>query len=197
MANTNQYDVKRIINLGLGKIGSTQISTYESPKSPIERFVHEGYPHWRDNELELRRWTFATFVERLTLTGQLPDEFGPNVYEFAAPGNMMRSIRQPTSTWSERGGKIYGPENVQYLEFIGRVDEQLFPGTFREVLACRIAVECAEFVTQSNTKKADADTLYDRAIKNAGRINTFKLGHEDITTPDEDASWVSERWGNR
>lgn len=193
--SNNQYNAKRIINLGLGKIGSTQISTFENPKSPIERFVAEGYSHWRDSELEKRRWVFATTIERLTQTAQLSDEFGPNVYEFAIPGDTLRIIRQPSSTWTQRGDKIYASADVLYVEHIRRVSEQLFPPTFREVLACRIAVECCEYITQSNTKKADADTLYTRALQDAGRNNAYKLGHEDITTPDENAEWVSSRWG--
>lgn len=191
----NQYDAKRIINLGLGKIGSTQISTYDNPRSPIERFVAEGYPHWRDTELEKRRWVFSMEVEKLVQSGKLTDDFGPNVYVFALPDNMMRPIRQMRSTWTIRGRNLYADSEVAYLEYISRRSEQDFPASFREVLACRVAVECCEFVTQSNTKKADAHSLYKDALLDAGRQNAFIIGSEDLETPDELSEWTAARWG--
>ena len=191
----NRYGAKHIINLGLGKIGSTQISTYDAPKSSIEKFVADGYPHWRDTELEKRRWVFATEVEQLTLGAQLGDEFGPNVNVYDLPNNLLRPIRQSRSTWTVRGRKLYSDNAEQFIEYIARRDEQDFPPSFVEVLACRVAVECCEFITQSNTKKADAHSLYKDALLDAGRQNAFILGNEDTTTPDELSEWTASRWG--
>lgn len=194
--SSNQYDTKRIINLGLGKIGSTQITTYENPRSPIERFVSEGYPHWRDDELTSRRWVFAMERVKLTQSGpKLDDAFEPLVYQFALPEDMMQPVRQKRSEWEVRGKKLYASADTVWLEYVARKDEQMFTPAFREVLACRIALECAEFVTQSNTKKADALTLYNQAVTKAGRLNAFIIGSDDVETPDDLSEWTAARWG--
>lgn len=196
MGLLTQYTAKDIVNLGLGKIAASQISTLDNGSSQLERFCAQGYTHWKRSELEKRRWVFATTVEKLTQDGDvLPETYAPNVFRFAIPGDLIRPIRQKSDTWTQRGKYVYAPAEIAWLEYVRMADEQEFPPSFVEVLACRIALECAEYVTQSNTKKADAHSLYKEAVNDAGRQNAFILGHEDISTPDEDSDWLRGRYG--
>lgn len=191
------YDAKGIINLGLGKIAASLVSSISPPRSPVERHVDQGYAQWRKSELEKRRWVFATEWAQLTevgprLTGNVPQGLG---IRFALPVDSLRVIRQNTDTWAQRGRYIYARDTSLMVEYIRDVPEGEFPPSFVEVLSCRIAQECVEFTTQSNTKLDTANALYKIALNEAGRANAFILGSEDITGPDENYDWVNARWG--
>ena len=49
-----------------------------------------------------------------------------------------------------------------------------FDPLFVDVLAARLAVDTAEAITQSNSKKAEAKDAYKEAVRDAGRANGFE-----------------------
>jgi hypothetical protein len=73
-------------------------------------------------------------------------------------------------------------------------DEEDFDVLFEEVLACKVAYESCEFVTQSNSKKATALQEYKDAVVEAAKANAFVTGAEDIQDNDATFSWVADRW---
>lgn len=183
----------QIINLGLSKIASSRISRIDPPVSSLERFVAEGYEHWKRSELTKRRWVFATednYVMPLVETLQNVEQ--PN--KFALPVQCLRPIRTKRTEWKQRKRFLYSAYPELTISFIENVKEADFDPLFVEVLACRIAVESVEYVTQSNTKKADADALYREAVQAAGQANAYVIGPEDIQSDDDDFSWVTSRY---
>lgn len=193
-------DAVRVINLGLTKIGAQLISTITPPGTSLERYMAMNYPLWRDKELALRRWAFALHVADLTLTGELLDG-DRKPYAFVLPNDCIRALRDETNVgpvdWEQRGRHLYSGRQTLRLRYVRRVPENEFDPAFVDVMACRVALEACEYVTQSNTKKADAKALYDEALRDAGRINAFTVGAERNPSEeyvDQSYSWLANRY---
>lgn len=183
-----------IINLGLGKIAASTVTNITPARTPIEKHCAAGYPHWRDSELAKRRWTFALKKEPLTRTTDDPyDTDRP--YRYALPNDCIRPLRDKRTTWRRFAQFLHSPEPTLMLEYTARINEAYMDPLFVEVLACRVAQECAEFATQSNTKGGSADEKYRLALNEAGRNNAFTLDVEDMTSPDESDEWILGRFG--
>lgn len=184
----------QVINLGLGKLGSARVANIAPPVSPLERFVATGWPLWRTSELAKRRWVFATqFDYVMTLSATLVDVDKP--YEYNIPPDSLRLIRQRRTEWRQSGRKIRSNENPLSISYIRDTNPDEFDPLFVEVLACRIALECAEYVTQSNSKKADANGLYNDAVNKAGQANAYTIGPEDYGADDNDFPFITARYG--
>jgi hypothetical protein len=183
----------QIINLGLSKIGSSRISRIDPPQSSLERFCSDGYPHWKRTEISKRRWTFATeYRYALALTDTLLDDERPYVYQL--PTDCVRIIRESRSEWVQRKRSIYSGQEGLRVNYLANVPETEFDPLFAECLACRVAQECVEYVTQSNTKKADTNVLYKDALAAAAQANAFVIGPEDIGADDEDFPFLTGRF---
>lgn len=183
----------QIINLGLAKIASSRVSRIDPATTSLERHCAEGYLHWKRSELTKRRWVFATednYV--LTLQDTLTDVDKP--YKYGIPTEALRPIRSKFSEWKQRGRFIYSECPTLRVSLVFDKPENEFDPMFVEVLACRIARECSEYVTQSNTKNADADALYRRSVDEAGQVNAFIIGPEDIQADDSDFSFLTSRY---
>lgn len=72
------------------------------------------------------------------------------------------------------------------LRFVAdQTDVPSMDDTLCEALAARMAVECAETITQSKQKKMDAVALYDNAIQVARMVNAIEAG---TTEPEPNSS---------
>jgi hypothetical protein len=182
----------------LGKIGASQINSLSPAISPLEILISTKYAQWRSRELAKRRWVFAT--ELVTLTSQPtpvvdPTE-GGRTYKFNLPGNFIRPIRNSKTTWQQRGQFLYDYASTTTFEYIRDVpDNEIADPLFIEVLACAIAVECAEPATQSPGKKREAVLLYKDALQTAAQGNAFTLDvtEHPVNSGDEHFSWVVAR----
>lgn len=183
----------QIINLGLGKIASSRISRIDPPSSSLERYMAEGYQQWKRSELAKRRWVFA-IDEHYVLTRTATFEGRERPYEFALPTECLRPIRSKRAEWVQRRRSLYSGYSQLTVPLIMNVDEDEFDPLFVDVLAARIAFESVEYVTQSNTKKADAEAIYRMAVDEAGRNNAYVIGPEDIQEDDNDFSFVTARF---
>jgi hypothetical protein len=183
----------QIINLGLSKIASSRVSRIDPPVSPLERFVAEGYDHWKRSELTKRRWVFAT-EDDYTLTRTETLENVDRPYKFQLPVECLRPVRGKRTEWKQRRRFLYSAYDTLRVSMIMNVDETEFDPLFVEVLACRIALESVEYVTQSNTKKADSEALYRAAVDEAARANAFVIGPEDIGEDDSDFPFITSRF---
>lgn len=183
----------QIINLGLSKIGSSRISRIDPPQTSLEKFIASGYPHWKRSEISKRRWVFAlesgyALAKVDTLSGVA------RPYKYELPTDCLRPVREKTTEWVQRRRFIYSAYDELKITYIANVDETEFDPLFVEVLACRIALESVEYVTQSNTKKADAKALYDEVVAEAGRNNAYVIGPEDVTSDDSDFPFLTARY---
>lgn len=189
-------DAKSVINLGLGKIAASRIVSLSPPKSAIEKHCAEGYPVWRDNELEIREWYFAIEHAQLTLSPATEVNVGDGrTYRFAVPNDMLRPIRDKLTRWEQRGRFIYSASNALVLPYIARRPESDWPSLFVDVVACRVAMECTEYATQSNSKGERADVKYKNAVSVAARANMFVQGPADVRVDDSNDEWIMARDG--
>lgn len=183
----------QVINLGLGKIAASQISRIDPPVSSLEKFCANGYPHWKPSELAKRRWVFATAIDYvLPQVAYLEDTDQP--YKYELPANCLRPIRVKRTEWIQRKRFIHSAYEGLKISYIEDVPASGFDPLFVEVLACRVALESVEYVTQSNTKKADAAQLYKMAVSEAAQNNAFVIGPEDIQDDDNVFPWLTARY---
>lgn len=186
-------DAKAVINHGLAKVTSSRIQNISPPNSPLERHCAQNYPQWRDSELMKRRWVFARAFKLLDENpGVTPADGYEKVYDL--PSDCLRPIRDKYSTWIVAGKHIHAQGPVT-LEYVRRVPENEFDPLFVDALAARICLECVEFITQSNTKGANAEAMYKEAIKQAGVANALVIGTEDAKHADVMDDWELARAG--
>lgn len=190
-------DAKSVINLGLGKIAASKVTTLDPPKSTLEKHCADGYPVWRDSEMSIRDWYFCQQNAQLTLTPEVnPVDVGDGrVYRYAVPTDMLRPIRDKRTEWQQRGQFIFSRYNTLVLPYIARRPEAIWDALFIDVVACRVAKECTEYATQSNTKGESAETKYDKAVHLAARANMFVQGPVDIRLDDANDEWILARLG--
>lgn len=183
----------QIVNIGLGKIAASQIERLDPPRSAVERFVAGSYDHWKRSELSKRRWVCA--LEDHVVLGQVAyNEGRDKPYVFALPVEALRPVRGSGTEWKQRGRTLHSDNPQLRAQLIMNIDETDFDPMLVEVLACRVALECAEFITQSNTKKADAKTLYDDAVREAAQNNAYIIGPEDVGNDDTQFEFLTERY---
>lgn len=184
----------QVINLGLAKIAASRINSISPGSTSLERHCATGYSHWKRSELGKRRWLFAT-VRRYKM-GQLEELEGDDKYQYKynLPADCIRPIREKHSEWTQYGKQLYSNDDNLYIDYIRNVPESDWDDLFVEVMAARVALECTEQVTQSNTKKADNSALYRDAINQAANVNAFIRGPEDIQADDSDFTWVTARY---
>lgn len=178
----------QIINQGLGKFASSKIRRIDPPSTNLEIHMADGYLAWKRSELAKHRWVFATEDDViLTVTStitQTPTIRQPYVY--ALPTECLRPIRQNDSEWKQRGHKLQSAyASGLTVSMILDKNEDEFDPLFVDVLACRIALESVDFVTQSNVKKEKIQEWYEDAVAVAKGANAFTIGAEDVTNNND------------
>jgi hypothetical protein len=186
------FTTAQIINLGLAKIASSRVVRIDPPKSSLEIHMATGYAHWKRTELTKRRWVFAT-EDDMPLTRVPFSVATTRPFKYAIPTECLRPVRMKYSEWKQSGRFIYSAEPNLSITMIMNKDENEFDPLFVEVLACRIALESVEYVTQSNTKKADVMELYQIAVRDAAQANAYVRGSDDVTSNDDVYPYLTAR----
>jgi hypothetical protein len=195
--------VIQVANRALTKLGSARITSL-SDDVKAARSISSCFEDLRDDELRAHRWQFAMKRTTLAALADAP-AFGYN-YQYALPSDFLRidmvDDRFPAAImdnyidaeyleWTLEGNVILtdiaAPLKLRYIAQI--TDPTLWDENFREALASRIAMEIAEDLTQSESKKASAAKDYDRSIRQAIRINSIE--RPAVMPPDN--SWVISR----
>jgi hypothetical protein len=183
-----------ICNLALQKLGSARIVSL-SQNVPQAKSVAACYESQRDNELRKYLWNFAK--RRTTLAASaVPPAF---MYEAAypVPSDFLRLIKPARLglDWhlEQHEGALAilsndgAPLEVRYLARV--TNPALFDPSFVEMLACKIAWQTCEDITQSNTKKAALAEEYQYHRAEARRTNAFEIPH----TPQPVDEWLVAR----
>jgi hypothetical protein len=97
----------------------------------------------------------------------------------------------PTADYSLEGNKILTDIGSPLkLRYISRVqDTTQWDAMFVEAVACRLAMEMAEDLTQSNTKRELAQAEYTAMLRSAIRASSIEQPAQDM--PDN--SWLLSR----
>lgn len=196
------YSPKDICNLGLGRIAASLVSNLSPPVSALEKHCASGYGMWKRTELAKRRWVFAVTSAVLTqegpaLSGVLAEHAMGRAYRYPLPTDCVRPLHPSVNSpyqWKQEGRVLLSTNSTLVLTYVRDVPDSDLEDEFVDVLAWRIAMECVEFATQSNTKKEDCRQEYRAALAEAGKNNAFVLGSEASTGEDEAFSWLSSRW---
>jgi hypothetical protein len=181
-----------IANRALSKLGEARITSLDDNSKPA-RAMKARFDLVRDAELASYAWRFAVKRVPLAAAVEVPewgfarifprpvDDLRPlkiaNAYvDFRTIGvTVSYSSRVPDLPYEVIDGKIYTdlPAPLEY-EYVSRVTNSgAFDALFVEALACRLAADAAEELTQSNTKIEQAMRQYDLAIKMARRVHAL------------------------
>jgi len=187
-----------IANRALTKLGQARIISLEDRKKAAET-ISSMFGAIRDAELREHVWSFSRARATLPAMSDTP-EFGYR-RQYQLPADHLRLLRlanfhvypKPTiqGLYSIEGRRILTDvEAPLRIEFITRVtDPNLFDALFVEVLACRLAVESCEDLTQSQTKFQQVATMYSRALAGAIRANAVERPTQAIN----DDTWLESR----
>lgn len=183
-----------ICNRALQKLGAKRIVSL-TDDSVNARACNTAYAAVRDGELRAHPWSFATNRAQLSADSSAP-LFG-RAASYQLPSTCLRllspypEVNLNSMDWVIEGRKIYtndsAPLNVRFTDQV--TDPNQMDALFREALACKLALEMCEELTQSNTKKADIRSDYTAAIREARRSNAMEKIAE---MPPED-TWVTVR----
>ena len=183
-----------ICNIALQKLGAGKISNL-SEDSRIARACNIAYTHCVEAELRAHPWRFAIQRASLAADATAPDWGKANAFEL--PSDFLRLLTPyPDDNYNDidyeiEGRKIYSNmDDPLYIRYVSQVtDTSLMDPTFREVVACRMAIQMCEDLTQSNAKAATVQAQYEKAIKEARRANAI----ESIAQVPPEDTWVTVR----
>ena len=184
-----------IANRALQKAGVPErISDFNDP-SQQARAVNECYEKLRDAELQKNVWVFA--VTRVELAADSDAPAWGRFFQYQLPENYLRRApTTPQQSWRPedflREGRMILSDEVAPLQLryvrSDTIPEQYDP-LFVEALAARVAMEIAEELTQSNTKKDSLEASYLFHIQSAKGANSIE---KSPTQPQRD-TWETVR----
>ena len=183
-----------ICNLAAQKLGAKRIVSLTEDSTEAREF-NACYTAMRDAELRRHPWNFA--IARLSIAADADaPAFGPAGF-FTLPADFLRLLpKDPEEDindldWRIEGKKIAtndtAPLEVRYIYRVE--DPNDFDPLFVETLACRIALQTCEKLTQSNAKKAAITQEYKDAIAEAKRTN----GIENVPREPPADTWDTAR----
>lgn len=192
-----------IANRALTKIGEARILALTDDVESA-RVVSSLWDTVRDAELRARTWNFS--VRRTSLAADAATPSWGYDYQYTLPTGCLRILQvseyfpsvsltdyrnASESMWQVEGGKIQtdeaAPLKIRYVASVE--DTGSWDAGFAEAFACRLAAECCEKLTQSNTKRQMAWDEYNAAIKAAIRADAI----ENPPEPLPDDGWVMSR----
>lgn len=177
-----------IANRALTKIGANRIIALTDDNKE-GREVNSMFSIVRDAELRAHSWRFSIKRAQLAALSTAP-EFG-YAYQYRPPSDCLKILEvgdyypgadltdyvgTDTSEYAYENGVILTDYAAPLkLRYVARVeDPTLFDSLFVEALACRLAMELAEPITQSSTKRDLASREYQQAIKEAVRATSIE-----------------------
>lgn len=192
-----------IANRALQLLGADSIISLADDTNRA-RTMALAYEPVRDAELTRYRWRFTLARAQLPALTTAPlFEFA---YQYQVPNDMLRLIEGGDLTtsadlsdyrsgasalYSVEGDKILthigAPLSIRYIAKI--TDASLFAPDFAEALSARLADECCERLTQSDSKRQICMEAYKRAIREAKRSNAIQVASQSAA----DDTWIIGR----
>jgi hypothetical protein len=192
-----------ICNSALIKLGEDTIVAL-SDDTNRARVMNSRYEFVRDAELRRNKWRFAIKRASLAALSTAPDsDFDlayqlPTDYIRLVEGGDLRS-RADLSDYRSTSSQLYSVENGMILtnieaplaiRYMAKItDPAVFDATFVEALSARLAFECCERITQSDSKKQICWQDYRNSIKEAIAASAIENPAESIA----DDTWVMAR----
>lgn len=169
-----------IINRALMKLGQDGICSL-SDDNERAKAAAAAYDAVRDSEIASYRWCFAARRALIEECEEKPP-FG-FARQFALPDDFLRLIALPDAP--DNAADDYAIEGLHLLTdypsplkilYIARiVSPQFFPPVFAEALACRLAAELCERLTQDAQRKQLLMAEYAQTISTAKRCSAIQM----------------------
>lgn len=184
---TSEVDIG---NRALDKLGAENIVSLDED-SENARIINRMYTIVLNSMLRSHIWNCAKVrVVLAPLTAAPAFDYD---YQFQLPADCLRPIFPADVTdWSiEKGGVLLTNDgdtlNLVYIATI--VDPNDMDACFVEAFASKLAMECAEKITQSASKRKLAQDEYRMAMDEAKKANAY----ESIPQQQDYSSWVDSR----
>lgn len=193
--------IVQICNLALTKLGAARITSLTDDTKQA-RALNAIYEATRDAELAACPWSFATKRAAIPASATAPDfgwaysyplptdylalvEVGENYTFYASDVGGLFAVESDPATGSlALLTDEASPLNIRYVYKVAT--SGLYPPLFVQALACRLAAEVAEELTQSLDKRTAAWKERTQAIRDAKRANAI----EQPPRLPPDSSWV-------
>ena len=190
-------------NAALGKLGQGAVLSFDDPDDRA-RWLKARFADVRDLTLRANRWHFAMARARLSAEATAP-AFGYG-RQFPLPTDCLQlaEVGGVATTpalgdyqgagrpaFALEGGRILtdaaAPLEIRYVRRVE--DVAAWDPLFAEAVACRLAFDLAEKLTQSSGKKEAALRDYQLAVREAVRVNAIEAAPESTA----DGSWILAR----
>lgn len=180
-----------IMNLALTKIGAAQISDplQEDKSASVMSAIFDSC---RDAELAAHPWSFAITRAQLPALTNAPSFDWARAFPLPVGNSACLRLVEVGGRWvfttrcdefEVEGGAILtdmgSPLKVRYVQRL--TNTGLFPPLFVQALACRLAAEGAESITQSIAKRQQAWSEYKEALQIAKRVNAIERPPQSVT----------------
>jgi hypothetical protein len=181
-----------VCNQALVKVGAERITSLADGTKQADTLA-AIFDIKRDAELSAHPWTFA--IKRVLLPASVTAPIGADwAYAYPMPSDYLSMVEvggsyvfydASSGTDPDVGGPLFGIEggavltsaaSPLFIRYVYRVTNSgLFPALFVEALACRLAAELCEALTQSTSKREAAWAEYKQAIRQAKRVNAIEI----------------------
>lgn len=179
-----------IANRALDKLGAESIVSLDED-SENARVINRSYDIVLESMLRSHTWNCAK--TRVVLAPLAAAPAFDYLYQYQLPSDCLRPIFPSDVTdWSvEKGNVLLTNDgttlNLLYVSTL--TDPNDMDACFVEAFASKMAMECAEKVTQSATKRKLAIDAYNDAMDTARKANAF----ESIPMQQDYSSWLDAR----
>lgn len=179
-----------IANRALQCLGDTPVLDI-SDDVERARIMKRAYDPVRKAELRSHIWNFAR--KRAVLAPDMEVPAFDFEYQFTLPGDCLRVLPgRHDRDWEIEGRKILtnvGPAlEIRYIADV--TDTNLMDELFVEAFAKKLAMETAEKITQSTSKRQLAQQEYKDAISDARKVGAFEQPPQEL--PEDD--WLLARY---
>lgn len=187
--------VVQIANLALTKLGAARI-TDMADNTRNARVMNAIYEAKRDAELAAHPWTFAIKRAQIPALSTAPAFQWARQYPLPTDYLRLVQIGEDFTFYDSDSGPLFqvegnailtdavSPLNVRYVYRV--TSTGIFSPLFVEALACRMAAEGCEEITQNAAKQEGLWMQHRMAIREARRINAI----EQPPQQPQDLSWV-------
>jgi hypothetical protein len=181
-----------ICNNALQLLGAGRITSISDSTDKKARECNVAYASTRDALLRRHPWSFA--IRRAELAADATPPAFDYANAFTWPTEALRVLKptnDPFIDWQMEGRKILtnydAPLQIRYVAQV--IDPNEMDALFREALAAKLAEVTCYAITQSNTRKAEAISVFDRVLAEARATNAI----ERIAGEVPEDSWVTVR----
>jgi hypothetical protein len=177
-----------ICNQALVKVGAARITALTDDTKQA-RALNAIYTVKRDVELSANPWSFAIMRAQIPASSTAPAFGWAYAYPLPTDFLAMVEVGQDYTFYDTDTGALFGIETDSNgsravvtdqvspldIRYVYRVTNSgLFPALFVEALACRLAAEVSEELTQSASKKEALWGEYKRSVREARRMNAIE-----------------------